>query len=167
MKKVIALTALCSIILAFPGCRSGKAGGSSDGPVAHATVGGNGTALAPKATVFRMNGDYAGNVAVTLNPDGTLAYYPAPSDISEASEPYDLGDGWYLNRQGISPGSVFTRWTFADYAALPQAPSPEEIIESIIPGAKVVVMEQLPISASIAVSNPAICKSYIKDLKSK
>lgn len=104
----------------------------------------------PKATAFRMNGDYADNVAVTLNSDGSLAYFPAPSDISSASRPIDLGNGWWLNRQGISSNSVFTKYTFAEYSKLKSTPSIEQLKTSVIPGARVVEMRRLPYSINEA-----------------
>lgn len=125
-------------------------------------IGGGGNAMAmPKATIFRMSGDYAGNVAVTLNPDGTLAYYPAVTDIMSNSAPYDLGDGWWLNRQGLSSNSVFTKWTFDEYRKLKSTPTREEIIEAIIPGAKVTAMQSIPINLSEAMRNPGQCREYL------
>ncbi len=91
--------------------------------------------MLPKKTAFKMSGDYADHVAVTLDGAGNLTYYPAPGDITAASAPVKMGDGWWLNRQGLGPGSVFTRWTFAEYAALKETPSQEEIKAAIIPGA--------------------------------
>ena len=108
-----------------------------------------------------MNGDYAANVAVTLNDDGSLAYYPAPSDITPDSAPFDLGNGWWLNRQGLSANSVFTKWTFDEYAALKTPPSREDIIEAIIPGARVTEMVQLPVKLSEALSDPESCIKYV------
>lgn len=100
----------------------------------------------PKATVFKMTGDYADRVAVTLGPDGRLSYFPDPSDISEFSRPESLGEGWYLNRQGIGPNSVFTKWTFEEYSKLDKVPSVSEIKEAIIPGARVKEFITLPVS---------------------
>lgn len=120
------------------------------------------SAYMPKATIFRMNGNYANNVAVTLNPDGTLLYYPAPTDISANSAPYPLGGGWYLNRQGVTANSVFTKWSFADYESLEKAPSPQEILQAVIPGSGVSQMETLPITLSEALADPAACKKYLK-----
>lgn len=107
-----------------------------------------------KASAFRMSGNYANNVAVTLDSSGRLTYFPAPSDISAVSAPLEIGNGWWLNRQGIGPGSVFTRYTFSEYAALPAPPSPQEIKEAIIPGAVVTEFRTLPISASDAAKLP-------------
>lgn len=112
------------------------------------------TGMVLKASAFRMSGDYANNVAVTLNANGGLAYYPAPTDISAASAPKALGDGWWLNRQGLGPNSVFTKWTFEEYHALPSTPSQAEILAAIIPGATVTEYRQLPVSASQAMTMP-------------
>lgn len=108
-----------------------------------------------KATAFRMSGDYADRVAVTVGPDGRLTYYPAPSDLGAASAPTEIGDGWWLNRQGLGPGSVFTRWTFEEYRALKTPPTPEEIKAAIIPGATVTEFRRLPVEASKAAAVPA------------
>lgn len=104
------------------------------------------------ATVFKMSGDYANNVAVTLNADGTLSYYPDPTDISSASKPVSLGNGWWLNRQGIGARSRFLKYTFEEYAALPSVPSQEELIKAIIPGAEVIEFKSVPVPASEAMS---------------
>lgn len=125
------------------------------------TVGGT-TFAVPRATAFRMSGDYSENVGITLNPDGTLAYYPAPTDITPLSAPYDLGNGWWLNRQGISEGSVFTKWTFEEYAALKEAPSRQELLDAVIPGAMVTEMKRLPVALDEALKNPRICIEFCK-----
>lgn len=117
----------------------------------------------PKATVFRMSGDYSDNVGVTLNPDGTLAYFPDPSDITPSSAPIDLGGGWWLNRQGLSSRSVFTKWTFAEYASLERVPSRRQILEAIIPEARVTEMISLPVSLSDALADPSICRQYLPE----
>lgn len=103
-----------------------------------------------KATLFKMNGDYANNVAVTLGPDGELRYFPAPSDISEYSRPEEVGEGWWLNRQGLGANSVFTKWTFDEYKNLKNVPTPEEIKSAIIPGSHVTEFRQLAIPAEDA-----------------
>ena len=117
----------------------------------------------PNATAFRMSGDYGSNVAVTLSPSGDVTYFPAPSDITAYSEPISLGDGWWLNCQGLGPNSVFTKYTFAEYAALPAAPSPQQIKQSVLPGARVVQFIELPMKLNEAVNNLEEVKSYLKN----
>lgn len=120
----------------------------------------------PKATVFQMNGNYANNVAVTLNADGSFAYYPDPHDIGEYSKPIDLGNGWWLNRQGIGANSQFTKYTFAEYSKLDKVPSPDELKAAIIPGARVIAMEQTDIPASDALNRLPDLKAFVQTLSS-
>lgn len=115
-----------------------------------------------KATAFQMSGDYSNNVAVTLNDDGSLAYYPAPSDITSDSRPIDLGNGWWLNRQGLGPNSVFTSYTFDEYMALPSVPSVEELKTKIIPGAKVTDWKRLSYPAGEAMKYLPQIKEEVK-----
>lgn len=120
-------------------------------------------AVVPKATAFKMNGDYSDNVAITLNSDGSLAYYPAPTDISEASRPVDLGNGWWLNRQGISDRSVFTKYTFEQYAKLKKVPTQQELKAAIIPGSEVTAIQELPVPVSEAMQNLDSLRRYVSE----
>lgn len=108
-----------------------------------------------KASAFRMSGDYADRVAVTLDSEGELVYYPAPTDITADSMPTAIADGWYLNRQGLGPNSVFTRWTFEEYGSFQSVPTPQEIKAAIILGARVTEFKILPIPSSEAAELPA------------
>lgn len=117
----------------------------------------------PNATAFRMSGDYNNNVAVTLAPNGDLLYFPAPTDITADSEPISLGDGWWLNCQGFGANTAFTKYTFAEYAALTQTPSIEQIKLSIIPGAKVTEFVELPIKLNDAIQNPKAAAALLKN----
>lgn len=123
---------------------------------------GSPAAAMPAATAFRMSGDYADNVAIGVDASGQLTYFPAPGDLSENSRPLGLGDGWWLNRQGIGANAVFTKYTFAEYMKLPAAPSPDELKDAIIPGAKVVRMEKLPYTVNEASSHINEIKEYLK-----
>lgn len=116
----------------------------------------------PKASAFRMSGDYAGNVAISLDSQGNLTYFPAPSDISTSSAPLQLADGWWLNRQGIGINSVFTKYTFAEYAALPNVPTIEELKASIIPGARVTEVISLPYPVGQAEANIAGINEFLE-----
>lgn len=170
MKKLFILS-LPAIMLLFPACKSASQAtadtASSDvtksvaismpirnsGPDAPPAPNVREAKMIPKATAFKMSGDYAGNVAITVDSQGNLTYFPAPSDISTASEPVALADGWWLNRQGIGINSVFTKYTFAEYAALPSVPTIAELKEAIIPGARVTEVIQLPYNLNEAADN--------------
>ena len=157
-------TSILMLTLLFLGsCKAGKETASSV-PVLTPKMmnkGGEDVRVVPKATVFKMSGDYADKVAVTLNTDGTLAYYPDPSDITASSAPFPLGNGWYLNRQGIGPNSVFTSYSFEEFRNMKNLPSQQEIISAVIPGARVTEFMELPVSYSEAVANPQICIQYL------
>lgn len=116
-----------------------------------------------KATAFKMNGEYSNNVGVTLDSEGNLIYFPDPKDITADSEPLNLGNGWWLNQQGIGQNSVFTKYTFAEYSSLPEAPSPEQIKNEIIPGSHVIQFVELPYNISDASSHLEEIKQYLKD----
>ncbi|MCH5226601.1 MAG: hypothetical protein J1F16_02090 [Muribaculaceae bacterium] len=118
-------------------------------------------AVYPNATAFRMSGNYQDNVAVSINPEGELIYFPAPTDITADSRPIALGEGWWLNCQGLGPNSVFTTYTFEEYASLPQVPSPEQIKNAIIPGAKVTGFVELPIKLGAAIENIELAKKSL------
>ncbi len=107
----------------------------------------------PRAVVYQMNGDYADNVAIQVDAQGNVVSYPAPQDV-KGMEPVALGDGWYLSRQGVSNRSVFTRWTFAEYAALKSVPTLAELKAAIIPEAKITELKVLTISQSEALEDP-------------
>ncbi len=120
--------------------------------------------MMPKATAFKMNGDYANHVAITIGPNGQLTYFPAPSDISKSSIPTSLGGGWYLNNQGIGANSVFTKYTFEEYSKLPSVPSPQELKDAVIPGSRVEDMIQLPYTINEAKKNIEEIKDYVKSI---
>ena len=161
MIRFLALAATVSLLVLLASCRSAKGTGEATQPQPEVKLIGAGTSL-PKATVFTMSGDYAGNVAVTLGPDGKLTYYPAPSDLTLDSKPFPLGDGWYLNRQGFGPGSVFTKWSFEEYMAMPQAPSLSEILEAVIPGAVVTEFVTTSVPLWEAIQDPEACMPFLK-----
>lgn len=117
----------------------------------------------PKATAFRMSDNYADNVAITLGSNGELLYFPAPTDITANSTPVDLGDGWWLNRQGIGAGSCFTKYTFKEYASLKKVPTQAELKEAVIPGARVTEIRQLPFTAGEAMQNLDSIRSFLKN----
>lgn len=162
-RNLLSVSLLTLLTLSLAACGSKRdAAFSGAGLVKDKIVGPNVVHALPKATVFKMSGPYADNVAITLNPDGTLLYYPDPSDISASSAPVALEDGWYLNRQGIGANSVFTSFTFEQYAALEKVPSREELLEAVIPDAKVTEFMELPIGSSEAMADPALCIQYLK-----
>ncbi len=115
----------------------------------------------PKAVAYQMSGPYADNVPVQVNASGDIVSYPAPTDISDASTPIDLGDGWWLDRRGISDNSVFTRFTYKEYRAMAQAPSLAELKAAILPDARVTQIFQLPMTTGQAEADLAAAKAKL------
>lgn len=170
MKGSAAIMMLLAVAAAS-GCGSGRTAPESrtQAPVpvlgVEGRVLGDSQADIPHAVAYRTDGDYADCVPVNLAPDGSLASYPAPSDISAASEPLPLVDGFLLDRRGIGPNTVFTRYTYRQYAALPQAPSQQQLLDSVIPGSRVNEMVVLPMTTSEALADTAAVNEYIRSRK--
>ncbi len=114
----------------------------------------------PGAIAYRTNGDYAALVPVNLTPEGMLLSYPAPSDLRNAC-PLPLADGYLLDRRGIGFNTVFTRYTYAEYSAMTQAPPPDSIIANIIPGSCVTQILPLRMGTAEAVADTAAVNAYI------
>ena len=112
------------------------------------------------ARIYKTDGDYADRVPVTLDSQRRgLLSYPAPSDLA-GTAPVSLSDGFLLDRRGVSGNTAFTRWTYQEYAAMESAPAPAEIMEAIIPGARVTEIYQMPFPAG-APDAAARCDSLI------
>lgn len=142
------------------GCRS-QAPQTATGKVQLPVIGGGVQAM-PPAIVYQVSGDDCMDlVPITLTADGKgVLSYPAPSDLNEGQTPIDLGDGWWLDRRGIGPSSVFTTYTYEQYAAMKQAPSPQELMDHIDRKARITRMIALPITAAEAESDPAVARAY-------
>ncbi len=154
----------CSHKVAKPAAPSSGADSATISPVPVEPIASKPLGMVLKASAFRMTGDYSDNVAITIDGQGNITYYPAPTDITDNSRPLDLGGGWWLNRQGISANSVFTRYTFDEYRKLQNTPSPQELKAAVIPGARVSEMVKLPVPASQAESSLPEIKDYLKSL---
>lgn len=162
MNKLTLSAAACSLILC--GCATKKEQQSVVPELIQTPerVIGNGPVKAlPRAVVYRMAGDAtADNVPVQLDANGNIVSYPDPRDVRGA-EPVALGDGWLLDRRGISEQSVFTRYTYPEYAALQAPPTLAELREAIIPGARPVDIHRLDMTPSQAAADTATVKAAI------
>lgn len=168
MRKLI-IPVLAFVSVACSGGRQSAAPAAASQPTAAPAVApgsgrviGGAPADLPKAVVYRTDGDYSGYVPVTVGQDGSLISYPAPTDVSAtASAPLPVAGGLWLDRRGISINSVFTRYTYAEYAALPETPAPEQLLEAVIPGARVTTVYTLPMTAAEAAADTAAVNAYI------
>lgn len=152
------MTTAVSLSVLLPGCR----GGSAATAVSASSYAGQAQAL-PRALIYRTSGDFNDNVPITLDASRQRPVsYPAPTDITAASAPVVLADGWLLDRRGISAGSVFTRYTYRGYSALDSVPPVAVLMDSVIPGATVTEIRRLPLSFNEAAADTALCNRLIR-----
>ena len=128
-----------------------------------APIGGKKLAM-PRAVIYKTNGNYNDNVKVVLNSRyNTLVYYPATTDVNSDASPMVLADGWLLDRQGgLSMNTAFLKWTYSQYHSLPQTPSPKELIENLLPDAKVTQMITLDMTNTAAQNDTAYVNQLIR-----
>ncbi|MDO4319049.1 MAG: hypothetical protein Q4C34_00600 [Bacteroidales bacterium] len=162
---IIAVSALATVAAACSSQRQASAPAGPDTVAAAVPVLGSKPVGLPQAVIYTTSGDYDNLVPVTLSPDGkSIVSYPAPSDVSpETSAPLHVAHGYLLDRRGIGMYTAFTRYTYDRYAALPEAPSPEQLLDSIIPGARVTTMYSLPVTASEAAADTALVNRLIDE----
>lgn len=137
-------------------------------PISDNVRGGSPVAALAYVHIYKTNGDYSDYVPVTLNDSrDALVSYPAPSDLRDAS-PVKLDDGFLLDRRGVGVNTAFTRWTYAQYAAMKSAPTPDEIMNNLIPGARVTELYEMPFTNGTpdeAAKCNEMIKSGLKDCK--
>jgi hypothetical protein len=81
---------------------------------------------APKI-IYQIRRKYIRYVPVGLDSArAKIVSFPHPADLKvngELQTPLPLIDGFWFDRRGITPNSGFVKMTYANYAALPSAPS--------------------------------------------
>lgn len=117
----------------------------------------------PMAQVYKTNGDYNNYVPVQVTDDGKeLLSFPDPSDINADASPIQMANGFLLDRRGVSENTRFTSYTYTQYAALKQIPSPQELFNSIIPEARIIELVVLPITAQEAYADTSAVNNIIR-----
>ena len=172
--SVILMAAACALV-ALGGCSSSKKGSApASDAVTSATPftryklehpemeSQQPASFMPKAVIYKTSGDFNENVPVQLGPRGNIMSYPAPTDVSpERSQPIPLARGFLLDRRGISLNTAFTRYTYAQYAALDSVPTQAQLRASIIPDATVTAMYFLPMTPAEAAADTAAVNTII------
>ncbi len=119
----------------------------------------------PKTTLYKTSGNYADNVPIQVDAQGSLISFPDPSDIPADAAVVSLNQGWLLNPIGITAQSVFTRYTYDEYRQLKQVPSTAELLEAIIPGAKVTATMSIDMPPAEALADTAAVNKLIPTVK--
>ena len=71
-----------------------------------------------------------------------------------------LDDGFLLDNRGIGANTAFTSWTYAEYMAMPSAPSAAEIMNHILPDARVTEVYQMPFTVGTPDAAGAATSSF-------
>ena len=90
----------------------------------------------PHVLVYKTRTILADKVPIILSADGsTVVSYPAPSDLigpDGLAVPSKLHNGYLLDNRGIGANVAFISMTYSEYAALPEAPSPDSLLSLVI-----------------------------------
>ncbi len=90
----------------------------------------------PRALVYKTKADYSKYVPILLNSDKTeVISFPDPKDLKigdQLSLPTKLNRGYLLDNRGIGKNVAFLNISYSEYAALEQAPKPDEIMKMIL-----------------------------------
>lgn len=85
--------------------------------------------------IYTTTTDLFDRVPVTMNSEkDRIVSFPAPSDLyyqGELALPVRLKKGYLLDRRGINANSVFTSYTYREYAGLKSPPSLDDLMKSI------------------------------------
>jgi len=90
----------------------------------------------PPALVYKTRKDYSKNVPVRMNAQKTkIMSYPHPTDIfyqGKLAYPTPLAGGFLLDNRGIDENVVFLSYTYESYSQLKEAPTMEQLMNSIV-----------------------------------
>lgn len=161
------ITAVAAILM-LVSCASHRNGGDTSANGRHAETSavigmspltGGSVSTYPHARIYRTTAPSDSLVPITLSPDGTtVTSFPDPRDLSTV--PPRLTDGWLLDTRGITPLSAFTSFTYSEYKAMPDSPTPGHLLHAVIPGLKVSEIVELP--GRIGQATPAMADSLIR-----
>ena len=114
------------------------------------------------AVVYKVNAEYSDLVPVAVSPQTKrIVSFPAPTDVTPATAPIPLKDGYYLDCQGIGVNSKFLSWTRTEYAGFEHTPSLADIEAHIMSGSGVNVVVRLPITLNEARRDTALVNRYV------
>lgn len=86
--------------------------------------------------IYKTSADHYDHVPVIMDDaKEQIISYPAPSDLLKGDHlllPVWLKKGFLLDRRGLHPNSVFTSYTYEEYAQLKSPPPLEELKSRII-----------------------------------
>lgn len=93
-----------------------------------------GRTVRPHLIIYKTHTDFSQYVPITL--DGSQRHvvsYPAPGDVyykGRLALPTPIGEGYFIDYRGVTPNSVFTNFTYEEYAQLNEV-SPSMLLQNI------------------------------------
>jgi hypothetical protein len=86
--------------------------------------------------IYKTRNDYSQNVPIILSENKQIIeQYPAPKDLKKGDVlalPDALPNGYWLDNRGVNARVAFLKYTYAEYAALNNAPTLEELLAAIL-----------------------------------
>lgn len=115
----------------------------------------------PPALVYKTRKDYSNHVPVLLSQDKSrIVSYPDPKDIrakqGDFPLPSVLEEGYLLDNRGIGFHVAYLKMTYEEYAALPEAPSRETLMNMIL--------DKDPLTEMYNCGNRQVFKDVVNDL---
>lgn len=137
MKHTMIILATMTSAALMCGCQSSKENSASQSgaeeQAIERTVDNSRAMLMPRVVVYKTRADYSNHVPVTMDDNkSSIVSYPDPVDIKPGKRPTQLQDGYLLDNFGISRNVVYLDYTFEEYAALPQVPEMETLMQHIM-----------------------------------
>lgn len=91
---------------------------------------------APPLIIYKTKNDYFNNLPVGLSEDKTfIVSYPDPADLyyeGNIAYPTSLAGGYLLDNRGINIHTAFLKYTYEEFIALSQVPSPESLMDMLL-----------------------------------
>ncbi len=130
VKILVGATFLSTITLGA--CRSNKEAVTTTQTTVERTVD-NSTMAMPRIVIYKTVADYSNLVPINMDESKTqIVSYPDPRDVKAGKHPTQLNNGYLLDNFGIGRNVVYTDYTYEEYAALPQVPEIETLMQHII-----------------------------------
>lgn len=87
----------------------------------------------PHVIIYKTTRDYSQNVPVIMDAAcERIVSYPDPADLRGNCRPQPLEGGFLLDNRGIGETVAFLSYTYDEYAAMPSAPSMDDLLKHIV-----------------------------------
>lgn len=118
--------------------------------------------LKRKVVVFRASTDYSNKVPVNMTVDKQrISHYPHPQELRTNRPPLNIGKGYFMDFDGMSPSSMYINMTRKEYSQLKEKPKKGEINRKIIVNSYIETFIVMPFTYGQYFENPSIIDEFI------